>query len=198
MQGMKNSCPWSGNAAYPVTSSNVVRSATHLDSKNVFTWANSANGRFALQSQLLLPSATFFIVTKPNVSGSQPGWIIGGLSGAMSFSQDSSNGKPALVKATVALIGESSVALSNGTWYQVNATYNGATGDYAFRVAQTSAGSGNNSQSITVATSAIGYNPATNAEDAQGDIAEIIIYDRVLTGPEITAIEGYLNTKWGV
>jgi hypothetical protein len=29
-------------------------------------------------------------------------------------------------------------------------------------------------------------------------LAELIVYNRVLSGPEITTIEGYLHTKWGV
>ena len=37
-----------------------------------------------------------------------------------------------------------------------------------------------------------------NREFLEGDIAEIVVYDRVVSEPERTAIEGYLAKKWGL
>jgi hypothetical protein len=84
------------------------------------------------------------------------------------------------------------------TWAQVNVTYNSSTGAWAIRSARTANGSGTNVQSITGNTSAIGWNPNASGNEFTGQIAELIAYNRVLTNTEITTVETYLNTKWGV
>ena len=41
----------------------------------------------------------------------------------------------------------------------------------------------------------LGYGP--NNEAAAADVAEVIVYDGTVSDTEWTAIEGYLNGKWG-
>jgi len=37
-----------------------------------------------------------------------------------------------------------------------------------------------------------------SGENFQGQLAAVIVYNRVLTTTEITNVENYLNAKWGV
>ena len=199
IHALGNSCPWyRGLNAYPLNGPGITRSATQLNGKNVFTFPVSSAGRYQFAAGLALTSATFFLVINPNLSGSNPGWEISGPSGALEFAQDTSAAKVALVKDSVAVIGTSTGALTNGSWYQINASYDGGTGDYSFRIGQMASGSGTNSQTISANTTVIGYNSGTGAADSDGSFAEIIIYNRALTLSEIEEIEGYLNSKWGV
>jgi hypothetical protein len=197
LQRMFDSGPWTGNHAN-TSAPGVVRDATQLNGRNVFTWPASTAGRWTLSTGISLPSATVFAVIKPNYNATYTGIMFSGGSASLEYTQDRSNGKMAFVKNSASIIGESTTALTNGTWYQVNATYNGITGNYAFRTARAADGSGTNLQAITAQTTAFGYNPQSGSEDMQGDLAEFIVYQRVLSGAEISAVEAYLLAKWGV
>jgi hypothetical protein len=80
----------------------------------------------------------------------------------------------------------------------VNATYDSSTGDYAFRVNESAGSSGTNAKTISTNNAGIGYDYPGNAQDLNSQVAEIIVYNRVLTSPEITSIETYLNSKYGI
>jgi hypothetical protein len=108
--------------------------------------------------------------------GGSPGWI---------------NGTLKLNAEGVTAIGTSSAVVNENTFYQANVTFDGATGDWAFRIAEAAAGSGNTAASITTATNLMG-------SSFVGEVAEMILYTRVLTAPEILEVEAYLNKKWGV
>ena len=44
----------------------------------------------------------------------------------------------------------------------------------------------------------VGADPHTAADGFTGDVAEIIVYSRVLSASERTAVENYLTNKWGI
>jgi hypothetical protein len=121
--------------------------------------------------------------------------------GANSFSLQiagSGNNALNLSNSFVANSPAGSAVLSPNTWFQVNATWNQPSGAYAFRVAQAAAGSGSwSSGTMNGISNAIGWTSGYG-QSFVGEIAEIIEFDRVLSSGEITAIETYLNTKWGV
>jgi hypothetical protein len=197
LQRMFDSGPWTGNHAN-TSAPDVTRSATQLNSRNVFTWPGANTGRWSLSTGISLPVVTCFAVVKPNRSAGVPAFNFTGPNGSFQYTQDSGNGKHAVVKTGTAIIGESTTVLTNGSWYQINATYNGTTGAYAFRTARSADGSGTNLQAITAQTTAFGYNISTSNEDAAADLAEFVVYQRVLSGAEISAVEAYLLAKWGV
>jgi len=113
----------------------------------------------------------------------------------------SGTAKLTLVSTSSAILGTATNAWTVGTAFQANATYNATTGAFAFRQGRAANGSG------TGATGAGGVNPTTfigadiNVSSQllnAASIAELIIYNRVLTSTEITNVENYLNAKWGV
>ena len=199
VQGFQNYTPWLQDNLYPVNGPGVFRDPTQLNSLNVWTWPNSNVGRYALQSPLSLPRVTAFIVFKNNGAiGSSSGFNFAGGAGSFQFVQDGSNGKLAIVKAGIVVVAESTGVIASGSFTQGNCTYDEVSGAYSFRIAQAADSSGTNAQSITAATSGLGWNPANGGEDTNGSIAEFIVYQRVLTLTEIQSVESYLHSKWGV
>jgi hypothetical protein len=172
--------------------------AAALNSLNAANFPGSSAGRYTFP-QLPpgpLTQSTAFIVFKPTSAAAIYNFFSGGGS-SLQYGTDGS-GHLNLVSTFVAVIATSTATIAAGTWYQANATYNSSTGAYAFRLARTADGSGTSVQSITSATSAIGYNQPSGSQDMNGSIAELIIYSRVLTPTEITAVETYLHSKWNV
>lgn len=203
---LMESTPWFGgtfavNAGTVTTVDN-----SQLNGFNVlkFPPSNTA-GTYTIQTTSLLSTATtFFAVIKPASAPSAAGQaIIGGLTNSLAFYLNTASGGTAcaLVKTGIAVIGTCSASWTTGTWFQVNATYISGTGAYAFRQGRAAAGSGTSATTIagTGATSFVGADAATSTDTLNSaSLAEIIIYNRVLTAGEITNVENYLNTKWGV
>lgn len=99
------------------------------------------------------------------------------------------------VSATVGV----STSTGDTSWHQVNVAYNSATGAYAFRRDRAVDGSGTNALALGAITQVGSSNVGGgNFFTFNGQIAAILIYNRVLTGGEITTVETYLNGKYGL
>jgi len=99
----------------------------------------------------------------------------------------------------------STANIGNGTltgdtsWHQINFTYNSSTGAYAFRTDRAADGSGTNAKTISTNWIALGVTFAGGSISTfSGQIAEFFMYNRVLSGGEITTAETCLNTKYGL
>lgn len=180
------------------SSPGAVRSATNLNGNPVFTYNGSNTGY--LMPSVLSPSlkkSTVFLVFKPAVVGVDVSFLCGAGSGSYQVSLRATNFL-ANVSSGVAYIGTDTTSISAGTWYQANVTYDDSSGAYAWRVAKAASSSGTNVQSINVSTDGIMYSHQYSSQYFNGDLAEIIVYNRVLTSTEIANVESYLTTKWGV
>lgn len=197
---LRNRTPTIPSHAIPLTSSTgatVVSSG--LNGLPTINFPGGANGRYAGQSALNSMAAngvTIFAVFKPTSFAAVSTLMSGGAGSAQLRTNTSS--KLELVKTNVAVVATSTTTLSTGTWYQANVTYLPSSGAYAFRVAQTGAGSGTNATALNGVNNSVGYNGATNSEDLNGQMAALIIYGRVLNSTEIGNVEAYLLAKWGV
>lgn len=101
-------------------------------------------------------------------------------------------------KATATSIGTGSTNYSSA-WHQLNVTYKSSTGAWAFRMDRGADGSGTNAQTIASSFLTLGMSPNFGGtETFNGFIAEFILYNRVLSGSEITTVETYLNSKYGL
>lgn len=172
--------------------------ATQLNSKNVLKWPAAATGRYVIPQPFEFQAGfSLFAVVKPSAASNQT--LLGAANSGLQVDVNSGASGFDLTKAQIGVIAASSTALTAGTWYQINATLNTATAVYSFRVARAAAGNGTGGFSpITGVTSGIGFNVATSASDLSSDVAELIVYNRILTSTEINTIESYINTKWGV
>jgi hypothetical protein len=203
---LQNYTPWLlAVSPFPVTfTTGITVSATQLNSLNVYQWPGSTSGRYEFplspnssgQVSVKLHNVTVFIVANfPAFTGSPT--FVGGAAGAFTFRLETS-GKMGMLISNTAAIGTETTAQSTSTWFQGNATYNDTTGAFAFRVARAADGSGTNIQAVTAAFDSIGFDRGTSTGDPNAQVAELIIYNRVLTGGEITSVENYLNSKWGI
>lgn len=186
-------------SASGVTTPATVDTAT-LNSLPILKWTSGVAG-YNLAQQLPMPlGATFFVVIKPFTStGIQA--IVGGFTNSIALYQVTSSGVATfgLVKTGVAVIGNASTAWTAGTAVQMNATYNPTTGAFAFRQARTAAGTGTGTTLANATTAYLGSDSSLGANLLNtSSIAALIVYNRVLSGAEITSVENYLFAKWGV
>lgn len=198
---LRNRTPaYAGAPAYNTGSgSGATVASTTLNSLPVLNFAGANAGRYTqlpTLSGVFSAGATIFVVFNPNSFGAISS-IIAGAGGSLQLAIVTT-GKLQLVRTNIAIIGSDTTTLSTGTWYQANATYLPSSGAYAFRVNRAAGASGTNIQSVSAQNNAIAYNSANGGEDLNAKIAAIIAYSRVLTNTEITNVENYINTKWGV
>jgi Concanavalin A-like lectin/glucanases superfamily len=198
---LPNSCPWRPTDVANAANAGATISATLLNSQQVVSFPGSNLGNYNLASPAhpLLQVGTFFVVFNPNAlaGGAFGSFACGASPRSLQLLIDSS-GHLVLAESFTAVIATSSSAISTGSWAQGNATYNQSTGAYAFRIGRSAAGSGANAVAITAGTDGIGYDPQIAGRELNGLLAEIIIYNRVLTSTEITTVENYLFSKWGI
>jgi hypothetical protein len=180
-------------AVYSGTSG-TLSSGTLNGLKTMTVGASSAVAYGCLQP-IILTQATIFAVVKP------PGTIVQGaiIAGAASCLGllITSGGNLQLGKYTVTGLGNSTGTVTGGSWSQVNATYNSSSGAVAYRINKVAAGTATSVQTITGQTSSVWCAPG-NTLQLPADVAEILVYNRVLTAGEITSVENYLTAKWGV
>jgi len=204
---MREWTPWVSGVMASNSASNITIDAAMLNGLPLLKWpASSTAGTMSMFVPSPLHGAsTFFTVIKPATAvapGSQA--IVGASgSGGISFYLNTASGGTALAinKTNVAIIATASTSWTPGTAFQANVTYNATTGAFAFRQARAAAGSGTTTTAAgNLSTTAfVGCDVSTSLGLLNtASLAEIIVYNRVLTGTEITNVENYLNTKWGV
>jgi len=87
-------------------------------------------------------------------------------------------------------------ALTNGNNYMIRWTSNATTETVGVRV-----GGGAEVQVVGTGVVAVNWQElglSLNIQDTMSDIAEVMIFDRALTGPEDTLVTSYLNTRYGL
>lgn len=193
-----NSNPAVLGALASLSTGAVTIDTTQLNGLNVLKWPAAASGRYVIPQPFeFAGGVSIFAVVKPSASTNQT--LLGAANSGLQVDVNSGAAGFDLTKSQIGVIAHSTVALTAGTWYQINATLNTATAVYSFRVARTAAGSGTGGFSpITGVTSGIGFNVATSASDLSSSLGELLVYNRILTSTEINTLETYLNTKWAV
>jgi Concanavalin A-like lectin/glucanases superfamily len=184
-------------------------SSTQLNSLNTFTLAANVD-MVLLQSSVgtargpILHNSTMFVVANPSTLTGGTGIgsdIMSGLSSNALEVRVDNTGKLKLVQQGGTSIGNSTTAVATvSSWSQFNYTYNDSTGAFAFRSAQAANGSGTTVAAISTPDNALLWfgQGGGFTLDWIGSVAEVIVYNRVLTLTEIQSVETYLNTKWGV
>jgi hypothetical protein len=112
-----------------------------------------------------------------------------------------SAGQLSLVNAGHAVLSTSSAATppAANAFFQGNVTYDGTTGNIAFRIARAAAGTASGTtHPLTAGTQCIFTQTAAISAPFVGNMAELAVFNRVLSGTEISTVEAYLLAKWGV
>lgn len=182
------------------SASGATGAASTLNSLNVVQFPGTAAGVYTFPSAggtgFLLKNSTTFMVFKPTIVAGVGQNFHTGPSGSLEVDINTT-GHLEIVKSLIAIIGGSTSTLTSGVWFQGNVTYADSTGAWAFRIARTASGSGTNVQTITGNNNTIASVPGFSFF-LNGLLAEMIIYNRVLTPTEVTNVENYLFAKWGV
>ncbi len=153
---------------------------------------------------------TIFSVVKAASTAASPGWIslsgTGVASQSVAFRFNSTNTVSDLWWTNDA--SSSAGTTVAGTWYIIDVPYS-LTADtpngliagrtlYINGVSSATASAVNRSGVETADSITIGRAAKTSTEYMNGDIAEILVYNRALGTAERTSIETYLNKKWNV
>lgn len=160
-------------------------------------WSGATAARMPLTLQMEPDQVTIFVVFKPNSSSGAV--LLGAPQHGFEVDLGGGTGNFAITKSFDALLASSTATFTSGTWYQANVTWITSTGAYAFRQSRTATNSGSvGAQSWGANTTGFGWNVQGSNSDLNCYLAEFIFYSRVLTGTEITNVENYLFSKWGV
>lgn len=178
-----------------------VPAGTALNSQRTLGFNGAAAAVYTfLFPALNLGKCTVFVVCRPNSFATYQSFL-SGLSGAMNIQLVQTTGQVSLVSDTVAAIGTSTGVAVVGTALQFNTTYDVSTGNWAIRIARAPDSSGTNLQTITAVSDMIGANHqglGGSPEYVNADVAELLVYNRVLSSGDIATVEAYLLAKWGV
>lgn len=199
---IQNSAPaLAGYNPQNITAGNGLTVVSTLNSLNVATF--SGLPEYVLPGPGIFPmanSTVFVVINQPSIPVSNPGIFGSSPTGCYEL-YINSTGNLEIVVQGAGNIGASTAVLTANTWFQANATYNSSGGPWAFRVARAASGSGSLSHTVNLGSSGVCC-ASNNAGGAGGalnaQIAEMIVYNRVLTSTEITTIETYLHSKWNV
>lgn len=143
-----------------------------------------------LETPLSVASLTYFAVMKATVGGTDR-TLISGPAGSLQIRINSSN-KIQVLKRATAGIGESTTALSTGTFFTIAVTYNGT--NVAFYVNEVADGTASSAQTFTDTLRWQGN--TTAGEGFTGDIARELFYSSVLSAPDLATVFAILKAEW--
>jgi hypothetical protein len=139
---------------------------------------------------------TVFAVVRPTNFGNKRTVYGPSGGGGLAFGFNPTSGTLFADAASVANLGNSSGSASADAWVIVGLLLSGST--YEFRRGGAADGTGSNSTSLTTRDVQLGANQGAGSEPFIGDFAEIIMYDTAISGADVTNVEGYLATKYGL
>lgn len=142
---------------------------------------------------------TIFVVYKLASTGSGYG-LLSGQGGAVEYDTDGTK-EQRLATANGVSLGTGTAAQST-SWHQINVTCDASTNP-AFRIDRGADTTISGASCFAFSTSqlpmySLGYIVASGCCNLNGQIAEVIYYDRKLSSTEITNVESYLHTKYGL
>lgn len=196
---IKERTPWITGVAASQAASIVVVDSTPLNGFPVLAFpGGSATGSFSLSTALQFPNgATYFVVVKGTASGTQA--LIAGVSGSLALYLQSGSGSALqLVNDGIAVIGTCSTPWTPGTFFQANASYDPASGNFVFRQGRAAVNSGTGGTGVGTASQTNTIGNDTFGSFLKASLGLVIIVGRVMTLTEKQAIEAYILAKWGV
>lgn len=183
-----------GSALVSGTSNGAFLDTSTLNSLPVLNFGGTSASQYTLNTQMVTPAQTIFVVFKP-ASLSAQGNFCGGATSSIALGVQTTGQLQLQITNTVG-IASSTAVLAVGTWYQVNTSYDGT--NYIYRIARAADVSGTSLHTATQPQTGFGWNGSTSNQPFNGLIAEFIYYNRVLTLAQKQAVEAYILSKWGV
>ena len=168
-----------------------------INSRAAIDFPGSSAGRYTFPATAALTNSTVFVEFQQENSAATSALLSGNTNSVVFSANYQAAGVLHLTVPGSAEIGSSTAVLVVGTWYQANYTYDAASGAWAFRIGEAAEGSGTTTASVTSGESAVGWGRAEAGLDSYLNVAEMLVYNRVLSAAEITAVETWLHVKYG-
>lgn len=172
-------------------------SVYHTNQINGLPAVTFSSSCFRLGSSIATTSSvSVFAVVKLSSTAAKTNIISSGSSSAgLAYWMASSGKLQGADKSCIALLGNGTTA-QNTSWNQINLTYD--LMNIVFRLNRAADGSVASTTATTANESMIGQSACGTPEFLSGQLAEILVYSRVLSGGEITTVESYLNSRYGL
>lgn len=185
----------SGNARNfaQATPANQPNATTQLNSLPIATFAT--DDYLANAASLTLKPVTFISLFRSTTTGVLR-TLIGSSTNGLQFLVGDTN-RLRVTQTWVSVIGNATTVLAADTWYLGVATYS-AAGVLAFRLNGATDGSTTNDLVIGASSYDIGRNKQGGGEYWNGNIAELLVYNSVLSDANLQLIEGYIMHKFGL
>ena len=142
-----------------------------------------------------LPVSVFAVVRPDNFSAKRT--VLGPSGGgALAFGFNPTTGTLFADRASVANLGNGTTGAAAATWHRIGFLYDGSS--YTFRLNGASTGTGSVSQSFASRDTQVGANQGAGSEPMIGDLAELLVYNSVLSDTDRDNVEAYQATKYGL
>lgn len=141
-----------------------------------------------------LQPVTIFSVSQGTSVVTQNTWTGSTVDGGLQYRH---GGVQEILAQGVASLGHGNFGLVANTWYVHTVTFD-AGGAINFYINGASDGSTSTAQALTNGGTVVIGESGRGNERLAGDIAELVIYNRVLTGAELTSVTSYLQGKYGI
>lgn len=164
----------------------------------VMRFSRASGNMLLTPASASLSNYTCFAVIKPSGTANYRPILgsIGG-TGGLQWRLIATTNVQNLLKTLVADIGSSAVAMSISSFQVVAASFSAAS-TYDFYYNGSSDGGGTHAQTLTAGrTLNIGYSDSDN-DSFDGDIAEVLVYDAVLSSTNRDLATAYLATKYAI
>lgn len=103
-----------------------------------------------------------------------------------------------LVKEATSVIGTGNTSVGTTDFHVLTATFSDSGNAYAFYIDGTATGSGTSATSLTAARTTILGQNSGGGDAANGDLAELLCWDSVLSTGDRAAAHSYLQDKYGI
>jgi hypothetical protein len=179
-----------------VTTNGAIYKTSQVNSQPAVDFTGGSNVGYTISPATTVGSVSVFVVFKPHSLSSPASAFLAGASGSFGFNINTS-GHLEVDRAGIASVATDTTTLSTSSWFQANFVYDNSGHTYAFRVNESAGASGSVTATFSAPTTNLGYD-SSDGYLANMEIAEVIVYARALSGGEITTIETYLHTKYGI
>jgi hypothetical protein len=179
------------------TSCGIYESSTVGGGSHSTVQLNGTSNFYTFGSALSQGAITVFVVIRLT-SDSGDTTLLGGSPASWGYAIPRASGgcEQATGLTNIAWIGCGTTA-PDTLWHQMNVTFDG-TATTAFRLGESADGGSSASSVTTNPVTALGYSPAGGNMYFPGYIAEVLIYNAVLSSTNIGLVETYLRGKYGI
>jgi len=154
---------------------------------------------FDMAGATQLDEVTFFFVGKVNMTSAVNPHIVGGASGCFQgYLPHTGSNLLKLIIAEVTNLQVATNAQSDNTTALWTAQFSDASDSALINLNGAADGTSTRTNHLSQVTSVVGAGNSSGGSGWKDDFYELLLYHRKLTSTEISQVEAYLNSKWGV